>query len=201
MVDLTDISPAITSLVTKIHNAGLQLSVRYTHNEFNLPYFQAFIMESFPGAPVSIASGSGCHLIKEIALIRAICEAAQSRLSHIHGGRDDIIRRVKYFERAGRETELDAIGRLREQALNNKTLIQYDEIKDQKIHINTIANAWEILIDLVKKSGVNSILRIVLTPPDYPIQVVRILAPKLESFDQDLKRVGPRLKKYVQSNY
>jgi ribosomal protein S12 methylthiotransferase accessory factor YcaO len=36
------------------------------------------------------ATGAGCHTIATIALARAITEAAQSRLTHISGLREDL---------------------------------------------------------------------------------------------------------------
>ncbi|MFL1528352.1 YcaO-like family protein [Pseudomonas sp. O230] len=198
-LEIDTFSQAIENLISKIKNAELDIVVRHTDNFFGLPYFQAFIMEAFPGAPISIATGTGCHPIKEVALIRAISEAAQSRLSHIHGGRDDIIQRVEYFKRAGRNKEIEAINLLRQKAHDQSNTIKYSTIKDHEKNITSLADAWRILATAVKKVGVKSILRVTLTQPNDLIQVVRIIAPKLESFDKDLKRIGPRLLKYAKN--
>ena len=39
--------------------------------------------------------GSGCHASREIAVARALTEALQSRLTFIHGARDDLLARVR----------------------------------------------------------------------------------------------------------
>ena len=42
------------------------------------------------GPPLGLNGGFGCHPHRSVAFVRAVAEAAQSRLSFIHGGRDDL---------------------------------------------------------------------------------------------------------------
>lgn len=198
-VNLDLISPKIESLINKIRNAGLILSVRYTESEIGFPYFQAFILEEIPEAPISISTGSGLHPIKEIALVRAICEAAQSRLSHIHGGRDDIINRVKYFEKVGRSIEMESIHQLRSHALSSKKDINYSAIPDNEDEVGSIPEALNFICGKLKECNIKSIAYVQLTQQNSPIKVVRVVIPSLESFDPSLKRIGPRLLNYVQN--
>lgn len=200
LVNLNRYSVETLDLITKINNAGLSLSVRYTENCFGLAYFQAFIMEESSQAPISVATGSGLHPIKEVALIRAICEAAQSRLSHIHGGRDDIIERVKYFEKKGRSVELQAISRLRTVATSQNQMIDYSSIDCQEAVIPTIESAWELLIERLQRVGLSTVLRVLLSDAADNIAVVRIIIPGLEAFEPGLKRVGPRLLTHVKQS-
>jgi ribosomal protein S12 methylthiotransferase accessory factor len=200
LVNLDHVSAETAILINKIKNASLNLSVRYTENCFGLAYFQAFIMEESSHAPISVATGSGLHLIKEIALIRAICEAAQSRLSHIHGGRDDIIERVKYFEKKGRSVELQAVSRLRAEATSRTQMIDYSSINCQEAAISTIESAWELLIERLRHIGLCTVLRVLLSKATDDITVVRIIIPGLETFEPGLKRVGPRLLAYVKQS-
>jgi ribosomal protein S12 methylthiotransferase accessory factor len=200
LVNLDRYSAETDALINKINDAGLSLSVRYTENCFGLAYFQAFIMEESSQAPISVATGSGLHPIKEIALIRAICEAAQSRLSHIHGGRDDIIERVKYFEKKGRSIELQAISRLRTVATSRNQMIDYSSIDCQEAAIPTIESAWELLIERLQRVGLSTVLRVLLSKASDDITVVRIIIPGLEAFEPGLKRVGPRLSTYVKQS-
>jgi ribosomal protein S12 methylthiotransferase accessory factor len=200
LVNLDQFSEEIDALINKIKNANLSLSVRYTENRFGLAYFQAFIMEESHHAPISVASGSGFHPIKEIALIRAICEAAQSRLSHIHGGRDDIIERVKYFEKKGRSVELQAVSRLRAEATSQTEMIDYSSINCQEATIPTIESAWELLIERLRNEGLFTVLRALLSKTTDDITVVRIIIPGLETFEPGLKRVDPRLLAYVKQS-
>lgn len=200
LVNLDHGSLEVNALATKISDAGLTLSVRYTDNCFGLAYFQAFVMEESVQAPISVATGSGLHPVKEIALIRAICEAAQSRLSHIHGGRDDIIERVKYFEKTGRSVELHAISRLRSVATSRNQMIDYSSIDCHEGAIPTIESAWDLLIERLKSIGLGTVLRVLLSKTTDDVSVVRIIIPGLEAFEPGLKRVGPRLLSHVKQS-
>ncbi|WP_080406041.1 YcaO-like family protein [Burkholderia ubonensis] len=199
LVNLDNVPEDVEKLVCLIHGAGLQLVVRYTQNEFKLPYFQAFLTEQVPEMPVSIATGTGFHCSKSIALVRAICEAAQSRLSHIHGGRDDIIRRVQYFDKVGRDAEIKAINELRTKAFSSAAAINYSEIFEPSTP-RTLDDAWTHALSALERVDVRAIFRVTFTNPSDQLQVVRILAPGLESFDPNLKRLGPRLASYAQKH-
>jgi ribosomal protein S12 methylthiotransferase accessory factor len=54
----------------------------------DLPCFEAFIEAS--DIPHITFFGAGCSLRREVALIRALVEAVQSRLTYIAGSRDDL---------------------------------------------------------------------------------------------------------------
>jgi len=56
-----------------------------------LPCFEVWL--DHPDGP-TVTVGSGCHPNRLTALVRAITEAAQSRLAYISGSRDDIPRAI-----------------------------------------------------------------------------------------------------------
>ncbi|MGW4565261.1 YcaO-like family protein [Streptomyces sp. NPDC004561] len=85
LVDFDAPAPDLDQLRTRVAAAGLRAEVRYTASEFGLPYVQGFIMEPTDDDPIAISVGSGLHPIKEIAAVRALAEAAQSRLSYTPG--------------------------------------------------------------------------------------------------------------------
>lgn len=189
-------SDDVALMVTKIREAGLGLAVRYTPNIFGIPFFKAFLTEASDHTPVSIATGSAAHPMKQIALVRSISEAAQSRLSHIHGGRDDIIRRTSYFEKAGRHAELQAIARLRNHAFENNDTINLSAIPDCECG-TSIGSVLSFLLDALNRAGIQTAYRVPLTKGSDELQVIRVVVPGLESFQPTLKRVGPRLLRYV----
>jgi ribosomal protein S12 methylthiotransferase accessory factor len=58
-----------------------------------VPVFSALIVDSASSArwrPLGAFRGHGCHPCPEIAVIRAVTEAVQSRLTYISGSRDDL---------------------------------------------------------------------------------------------------------------
>lgn len=76
-----------SELVDRIHHAGADLDVVRVDNRFGLPCFAARVWS--PDFPVGCL-GYGAHAAAEVAVSRAITEAAQSRLTAIAGSRDDL---------------------------------------------------------------------------------------------------------------
>lgn len=67
-------------------NVGLDITLQYVPS----PTFIPVVKCTISGGTDLPFSGSGAHANPEIALIRAVSEAAQSRLTFISGARDDI---------------------------------------------------------------------------------------------------------------
>ncbi|WP_171126806.1 MULTISPECIES: YcaO-like family protein [unclassified Ruegeria] len=69
--------------------AGLKVGIWNTTSDIGIASFRCVICES--GAQNGhIGIGDGCHPDSSIALLRALTEAAQTRLTHISGARDDL---------------------------------------------------------------------------------------------------------------
>jgi ribosomal protein S12 methylthiotransferase accessory factor len=50
------------------------------------------------------------------------------------------------------------------------------------------------LIARVRRAGFHRVLRLIYTPADYPVHVVRMIVPGLECYSRDTDRIGPRLR-------
>jgi ribosomal protein S12 methylthiotransferase accessory factor len=87
-LDLTTVDdPSCAELIGRIRRAGAILQVAILPTRPGIPCFLAWLWtEEF----AVTAFGSGAHLAPEVALSRAITEAAQSRLTAIVGSRDDL---------------------------------------------------------------------------------------------------------------
>lgn len=83
--------PHVSALAERVAEAGLALTLFDLTSDLGLPIVRAVIGE--PGrAPrhhFDFSSGSGCHPVAARAALRAITEAAQSRITLISGARDD----------------------------------------------------------------------------------------------------------------
>lgn len=75
-------------LLAAFSAAGMQVHVHVPPSPTGRPCFEAFCT-SQDLAHVTFY-GAGCHPRKHLALIRALCEVAQSRLTYIAGSRDDL---------------------------------------------------------------------------------------------------------------
>lgn len=193
LVDTTNAPHKVRSMVEKISAAGLIVKLRYSENEFGLPYFSSYVME--PDEHNPIAAGFGFHPISEIAAIRAIAEAAQSRLSHIHGGRDDIIKRVRLVEKLGRSAELNHIRRSRVAVFSNINMVEFKDVPSRKI--SELDDAQSCLFESLKRVGMNHVAYVQLTPKHYPVHVVRVVVPGAEMFEYELNRAGQRLMEHT----
>ena len=79
-------------LIERIVRAGSRVVVWDLTSELGIPVIGCAIVEDprEPAwRPLGVYQGFGAHLCPEIAIARAITEAAQTRLTYIAGGRDD----------------------------------------------------------------------------------------------------------------
>ncbi|ASW53564.1 YcaO-like family protein [Plantactinospora sp. KBS50] len=82
-------SAPVDSLLDRFAAAEVSVDVRWLPSPTGLPCVAARIVS--PDYQI-LSGGYGCHLATEIATTRALTEAAQSRLTLISGGRDDLHR-------------------------------------------------------------------------------------------------------------
>jgi len=194
LVRLSDAPNKIKLMAKQIESAGLTCHLRYSENSFGLAYFSAYVLEPDEHNPISAAAGFGFHPIAEIAAVRALAEAVQGRLSHIHGGRDDIIKRVMLGVEHGREVELDAIRRFREMASNPRGEMAFNKVPN--FDVGSILDAQNCMFKGLARAGFNHVVHVTLTQEDYPFQVMKVVVPGAEMYEHDIRRVGPRLMAY-----
>jgi YcaO-like protein with predicted kinase domain len=80
----------LTEMVARLRRSNLRLHVWDITTRLQIPAYRCVIEDFDPWRGLGRFHGSGAHLSKEIALSRAITEAAQSRLTWIHGAREDV---------------------------------------------------------------------------------------------------------------
>jgi YcaO-like protein with predicted kinase domain len=94
-VDVSTIDdPGCRELLHRFELAGVDVAVWDATSNVEVAAFIALLVDKDPYDPRSLyaARGSGCHPSRSAALVRALTEAAQSRLSFIAGSRDDMLR-------------------------------------------------------------------------------------------------------------
>ncbi len=187
------------SLAQSILSANLLLHVRFVPNNFNIFYFSATLFDPKNPNPLYLNGGYGCHVDPSVALTRAICEAAQSRLSFIHGARDDLQIATSRFAILTQQEVQKYIEERIDAASNPRQTIRFENIARSKQMIRTIPELLHLIMEALRLNGISFVCRVVLTRKSDPVQVVRIIVPKMENFNEFSKRVGPRLKNYVNS--
>ncbi|WP_077038260.1 YcaO-like family protein [Pelomonas sp. KK5] len=163
--------PPFDALAARWQELGVRLAVRHLPNRHGLPCFEAVLDEPEDNR-VNLASGSGLHLDRGIALARAVCEAAQSRLSLIHGGREDITAFYAKYRRP--EARRDGDARLREQLFDASRRIAFAKVPDRRPPAD--ASLDEILAELLR--GLPPVLRHRFDPAGLDgLEVVRVIVP------------------------
>ncbi len=197
LVEFESGGPDVELLRDRFRDAGMQMALRYTETAFGFPYFDGFVLEPSDDAPIAIAHGAGMHLVTEIAAVRALAEAAQSRLSFIHGGRDDLIHRYEYFGRHDAGVERETVATARVKALDDSRSIKYSELPGATDAPDDLDDVLEVIVAALRRQGVRQVLRLVLSDEDSPLAVVKVIVPRLENFRPRLRRVGPRLARFI----
>ncbi|MGI5158325.1 YcaO-like family protein [Microbispora sp. CA-102843] len=152
-------SPVVDDLCVTMERAGVRLEARSLTSPTGLPCFVARITcDDYPPPFM----GFGCHLSSEIALSRALTEAAQARLGYVSGARDDL--------RPDIQDDLSA-KRRPEPAVEAGA-----PISPMHAHESLVDD----LEDVVKRAAVafsHAPLVVDLTREDIGVPVVRVLAP------------------------
>ena len=193
LVDPASLFGTAREMTRRIEAAGLRCYLRYSPNAFGLPHFAAYIVEPEADdySTLSVTAGIGFHCNRDISAVRAIAEAVQSRVSVIHGGRDDLIRQHALSRKLGAEESMRHLRNSRASVSSAQRVEQFERIPDMAA--TTLDEAWGALRDGLLRAGLRHVVRVVYSEPDYPFQVVRVIVPGAEFFEYGLKRVGPRL--------
>lgn len=185
----------VRGLYQRFDDQGFTLVVRALPNAFELPSFMAVSFDR--SQPAITLRGDGCHPSKTVALFRAVTETIQCRLSLIHGGRDDldvVYRPVAPLPQEARESLYQ---RVLAQLCRDPQPLDFAEIRDRSDEISDLDTCLEMLMRTLRAHGFSRVLRVVYTAPDYPVQVVRVIVPGLECYSRDTRRIGPRLRQFI----
>jgi ribosomal protein S12 methylthiotransferase accessory factor len=188
----------LQELLDRVEKKGYFLSIRYMENCFGLPYFMATMGHRSDLNPIYVSGGYGCHLSKEIAINRAVTECFQSRLSFIHGGRDDLSDRYEKFKGWSMESQEEYTRKLMDLLLAERSQrVSYEIIPDLAHNAKRLEDALEITKSILKREGFNEIIEVRYTSKESKLQVVRVIVPGLEFFNESTTRIGKRLKEYA----
>jgi ribosomal protein S12 methylthiotransferase accessory factor len=160
------------TLLEKYERAGLAPRVWDVTSDIRIPAFVCDIPSTGDGT-LRRFRGAGCHPNRGIALVRALTEAAQIRLTYISGNRDDLP--ASGYEESREEkigaALLDAVSQDAEP--RDFCDIPNFDADDLALDLN-----WEL--KRLQSVGVKRVIAIDLTRLHIGIPVVRIVTPGLE---------------------
>lgn len=172
-------------LLGMFQRAEVRVYVRDITSDVGVPTFAAVSDDVKLRDPALLTAGMGTHTDPEVALLRALTEVAQSRLTQIHGAREDTVsadfRRMMGYDRMKRlnrhwfEYE-------REEDFSSIKSYDTDDFLDDIKHI----------LDRLQSAGFERAIVVDLTAPEIMVPVVRVIVPGLEISAVDPERVGKR---------
>jgi len=170
-------SPLCMSLMDQLAAAGISLFLWDETSDIGIPVFGCSIFENQAegishNSVDGLFSGFGCHLSREIAMVRAVTEAVQSRLTYIAGSRDDLLR--SEFK----NQQSDAYKRRARKFLSNIEPAR-DFTKIPSLAQETIEEDINVQLKMLKQRGFSMVIAVELTGPSSEIGVVRVVIPGL----------------------
>ncbi|MGF1628614.1 MAG: YcaO-like family protein [Kiloniellaceae bacterium] len=151
--------------------AALDVGLWDVTSDFGVPVFCCAVAERSDVA-VEAELGAGCHPDREIALLRALTEAAQSRTTRIAGSRDD------YVPESYDSTAKLARNRTAQLWLAEPPRRSFAAVPN--LAGATIPGDLERVLARLAAGGIDQVVAVDLSKPDICLPVVRVVASGLE---------------------
>jgi ribosomal protein S12 methylthiotransferase accessory factor len=174
-IDLRTVDdPDCQDVLQRFERAGVDAAAWDITSDVGIPTFLGQIVDRSddPGRALYACAGMGCHPTRRIALLRALTEAAQGRLTAIAGTRDDLPRAE--YERS---RNLDAVQHYRAQTAG-QGVRHFCSAPNYESDTFDGDLAWEL--DRLRGAAIREVVAIDLTRPEFSIPVVRVIIPGLE---------------------
>ena len=177
--------PLAGSLLGKFQAADVAVTVRDITSDIGIPTIAAVSDDTRLRDPTLLTIGMGSHTSARIAVLRALTEVAQSRLTQIHGAREDTtvadIRKKMGYERAKRMNRYWFEAPIQEKFSTIPSFDSPDFLDDIMLTIRRL-----------KTAGLSRVIATDLTRAEIGVPVVRVVVPGLEIAAMDQERVGQR---------
>nr|WP_201009188.1 YcaO-like family protein [Rhizobium rhizogenes]QCL09432.1 hypothetical protein pC5.7c_565 [Rhizobium rhizogenes] len=172
--------PILSGLAQRVRDAGFRLQMFDTTSDVGVPCFEAFMAPVVPSEItlryIEVTHGAGAHPNPVRAAIRAVTEAAQSRITYISGARDDI--------------HPDTFTRPLPDHLHEALFLESNRYtpRENVIPGATLNDMLPGVIGKLKAVGVKSAIAVHLNPGEDDFSVAKVLVPGLENPDGSRKR-------------
>jgi ribosomal protein S12 methylthiotransferase accessory factor len=179
--------PAILDMQEKFAKAQVEVRVRDITSDIGIPTMAAVADDVLLKDPMLLTIGIGTHTSARIAVMRALTEVAQSRLTQIHGAREDTtlaeLRKKMGYDRAKR---------INGYWFRDNGTVDYSNVRSSDT--DDFKKDIENIIEALGKQGLDRVIVVDLTCEEIGIPVVRVVVPGLEVFAMDPERRGERVK-------
>jgi thioglycine synthase len=183
---ITDPPPGLPAeLLRKFAEAKVEVTVRDITSDLGIPTCAAVADDALLRDPRLLTIGMGTHTSARIAYLRALTEVAQSRLTQIHGAREDT-------------TTADLRTRMGYDRVKRMNRYWFEADSEEPFSALPSADHDDFLKDIgavvsaLGKAGMPRVLVADLTRPEIGVPVVRVIVPGLEVYAMDNERIGSR---------
>jgi len=173
-------------LKRKMEETGIEVKLWLLDSDIDIPTVVAALDDTVLKDPALLVMGAGSHLSPEIAVMRALTEAAQSRVVQIHGAREDTDR-----ERVVRTFGYEHMKKLNSYWYQDMESVEMNELKDS----SSSTPAANIKTVLERLEGIAEGAIIVDLSRGVSVPVIRAIIPMFEVYTLDHERKGERIRK------
>lgn len=190
-IDPATVPATVRLWIDKIVAGGLAMALIDITSDIAIPTFKAIIADtSFPGSAghqTRMFLGYGTDPCAEVAALRAVTEAVQSRLAIVHGGRDSFNRAPSAWRPAAWQSQLQAFQPGPRYPFDAVPTVESDDLGDE---LTTV-------LETLRAAGFAEAHAVDLTRADLGIPVVRVRVPGLTSFVANRRRMGWRCLRHL----
>ncbi len=185
--------PGCLHLLELLEATNLRFDIWDVTSDIGIPCFLCVLDDQHDGGNVSLGriAGAGCHPDADIALCRAMTEAAQARLTIISGVREDV------------EADLYRMmecNHVLAKVFSTPRACQPVPFEDRSMSGDTIAGDLQVVLRRLEASGLDTVLSADLPCPIDGLSCVRVLAPQLEGvFEKPWYQPGRRARALLAS--
>jgi len=174
-------------LLEKFANAEVAVYLRDITSDIGIPTCAAASEDLKLLDPALLTTGMGTHTCAGVAVLRALTEVAQSRLTQIHGAREDTAL-AEFRKRMGYER----VKRLNGHWFESSQFEEFSKIKsfDSSDFLDDI----KFMLSRLEEAGFSRAIVVNITVEELGVPVVRVIVPGLEMSAVDPERVGKRSK-------
>jgi YcaO-like protein with predicted kinase domain len=187
--------PGCAEALDRLGRAGMSVAIWDMTTDIGIPAFTCLIAEGqrHPVRMAYGAEGMGCHPSQDVALLRALTEAAQARVALISGARDEPVSCDFSQEMDPELLRAQAADLAGEPARDLTAVPMFDSDSfDADV-------AWELAA--LRAAGMSEVVVVDLTREEFGIPVVRVIVPGLEGPTTTVRscRLGPRAMELIGS--
>jgi ribosomal protein S12 methylthiotransferase accessory factor len=175
------------SLLDKFAAAEVDVYLRDITSDIGIPTCAAAADDVRLRDPTLLTTGMGTHTSAGVAVLRALTEVAQSRLTQIHGAREDTV--LADFRK---QIGYDRTKRLNKHWFEATDTKSFADIAS--FESDDFLQDIKYMLKKLKEAGLDRVVVVDLSREEIGIPVVRVIVPGLEIAGVDPERVGKRCK-------